>query len=171
MDRSSILRASTKRFQRPFSNGRFCGWDMHDTKKKTVIAWVLVVVWAIVIFAMSAKSGLDLDSGKGIVSMVKRWLADVLSAAAGRPVDPSPIGHFGEYLVFGALLVNALRNHVTSGKMALGAIGIAALYAATDEFHQMFVPGRACDPLDWLVDVSAVAIVALIGWIILRKRV
>lgn len=146
---------------------------MRNTRRNNVIAWVLVAAWAVVIFAMSAKSGLELDKGTGIVSVVKRWLADVLSGLTGQPVDPSPIGHFGEYLVFGALLVNALRHHVAPGKAAFGAIAIAALYAITDEFHQMFVPGRACDSLDWLVDVSAVAVAALLGWLIMsghRKR-
>ena len=143
---------------------------MDGKSKRTLIAWLLVAAWAIVIFAMSAKSGLELDTGKGVVSMMKRWLAGVLSQLTGQPVDPSPVGHFGEYLVFGALLVNALRHSLTAGKTALAAIGIAALYAVTDEFHQMFVPGRACDPLDWLVDVSAVALAALIGWLIIRRR-
>lgn len=135
-----------------------------------VIAWVLVGAWALVIFAMSAKSGLELDTGNGIVSLAKRWLASVLSELTGQPVDPSPIGHFGEYLVFGALLVNALRHHLPAGRAALSAIGVAAAYAITDEIHQIFVPGRACDPLDWLVDVSAVALAALIGWLILSRR-
>ncbi len=29
-----------------------------------------------------------------------------------------------------------------------------ALYGASDEFHQYFVPTRTCDPLDWLADVT-----------------
>ena len=133
------------------------------------VAWVLVAAWAVVIFAMSAKSGLELDAGTGIVSMAKRWLAGVLSDLFGQPVDPSPVGHFLEYLVFGALLVNALRHSLAAGKTAFASVGIAAFYAVTDEFHQMFVPGRACDPADWLVDVTAVALAALIGWLILRE--
>ena len=143
---------------------------METRKRSIAIAWVLVVAWAVVIFVMSAKSGLELDKGMGVVSVLKRWLADALSSLTGQPVDPSPIGHFGEYLVFGVLLVNALRHYATPGKVAFGAIAVAAFYAATDEFHQMFVPGRACDPLDWVVDVSAVALAALVGWLVLRKR-
>ena len=137
--------------------------------RRKIVAWLLVALWAVVIFAMSAKSGLELDTGQGIVSIAKRWLADVLSRIAGRAVDPSPVGHFVEYLVFGALLVNALRLSFAPGGAALAASGIAAVYAATDEFHQMFVPGRACDVADWLVDVSAVALVAGIWWLVKRR--
>lgn len=135
-----------------------------------ILSWLLVAAWAGVIFAMSAKSGLELDQGTGIVSLVKAWLAQALSDATGRAVDPSPIGHFGEYLVFGALLFNAFRQHVRAGVSALSAIGVAALYAASDEFHQLFVPGRACDPLDWVVDMAAVALASCIGLIVSRVR-
>ena len=38
------------------------------------------------------------------------------------------------------------------GKLALVAVALASLYAVTDEFHQSFVPGRMCDPADWLTD-------------------
>ncbi len=44
-----------------------------------------------------------------------------------------------------------------------------SLYAASDELHQYFVPGRSCDPIDWLVDVIA-AIVALVIIIVVKKK-
>ena len=129
-----------------------------------VLAWTAVVVWAALIFLASAKSGFDFDTGNGPLELARRWLADVLSSLMGHPVDPSPIGHFSEYLVFGALLFNALRMHLhmSPSRVALCSIAIAAAYAVTDEFHQMLVPGRACDPVDWLVDVAAAAIAACI---------
>lgn len=139
---------------------------MHDAKNNTMIkalSWGLVVAWAILIFVVSAKPGHDFEIGQGIVAVLKNWLAGLLSSLTGRPVDPSPIGHFFEYLVFGGLLANALRFHVKStGKIVAGALGIAAAYAATDEFHQYFVPSRACDPADWLVDIAAAGIAACV---------
>ena len=141
--------------------------DTHKSSHSTVskvLAWIAVIVWAVLIFVASAKSGLDFDTGNGPLELARRWLADALSSLMGRPVDPSPIGHFSEYLVFGALLFNALRMHLRTrpSRVALCAIAIAAAYAVTDEFHQMFVPGRACDPVDWLVDAAAAAIAACI---------
>ncbi|MBO4351981.1 MAG: VanZ family protein, partial [Eggerthellaceae bacterium] len=133
-----------------------------NSEKQKVIAWTLVAVWAVFIFAASATSGYDFEMGSGPFALLRRWLVDVLSSAMGHPVDPSPIGHFTEYFVFGALLMNALRMHVRPSRAAWGAIAIVAAYAVTDEFHQLFVPGRACDPADWLVDVSAAAIAALV---------
>lgn len=143
----------------------------HSAASKA-LAWIAVIVWTALIFVASAKSGLDFDTGNGPLELARRWLADVLSSLMGRPVDPSPIGHFSEYLVFGALLFNALRMHLRMrpSRVALCAIAIAAAYAVTDEFHQMFVPGRKCDPVDWLVDVAAAAIAAGVFAIVLKRR-
>lgn len=143
----------------------------HSTLLKT-LSWIAVIVWAVLIFVASAKSGLDFDTGNGPLELARRWLADVLSSLMGRPVDPSPIGHFSEYLVFGVLLFNALRMHLRMrpSRVALCAIAIAAAYAVTDEFHQMFVPGRECDPIDWLVDVVAAAIAASAFAAVLQNR-
>ena len=38
----------------------------------------------------------------------------------------------------------------------------AASYAATDEWHQYFVPGRYCDLWDWVADAMGAALVVLI---------
>ncbi len=42
------------------------------------------------------------------------------------------------------------------------AIVCASLYGVTDELHQYFVPGRACDPADWLVDTCGAALGAVL---------
>ena len=141
--------------------------DTHEPRHSTVsrvLAWIAVIVWAVLIFVASAKSGLDFDTGNGPLELARRWLADALFSLMGHPVDPSPIGHFSEYLVFGALVFNALRMHLHTrlSRVSLCAIAIAAAYAVTDEFHQVFVPGRECDPADWIIDVAAAAIAACV---------
>ncbi len=51
------------------------------------------------------------------------------------------------------------------GKAALLALAAAVLYAASDEFHQAFVPGRVADVLDFLADASGAALGAGIGYL------
>lgn len=51
----------------------------------------------------------------------------------------------------------------TLRKAALVAWGCAALYAATDEFHQLFVPGRAGLLTDVLIDAAGAAIGLLLA--------
>lgn len=141
----------------------------HLSARLVLVSWLLVVVWACFIFFMSAHTGGQLDSG--FFGMVKAWMKDALNAVIGYHDDPvSPFSHFCEYVVFGCLLVNALRCHMPLGRACLLAIAIASCYGATDEFHQLFVPGRMCDPVDWVVDTCGASLGSLIGFLVLRRR-
>ena len=115
--------------------------DMHSGTRRIAISWLLVAAWACLIFAMSAKTGQSLDSGMDLVVLVKRWLQSLV----GPGKDVSPLGHFAEYFVFGLLLANAVRHHRAGWAVVLIAAGIASIYGATDEFHQLFVPQRSCE--------------------------
>jgi len=44
------------------------------------------------------------------------------------------------------------------------------IYAASDEIHQYFVPGRSCDFLDWLADILGLALGITIIYIMARKK-
>jgi VanZ family protein len=94
--------------------------------------WGPVVAWAALIFGLSSIS--DLGTGLGTWDFVLRKIA-----------------HAAEFAVLGFLLYRAVRRDW----LAL-ALGIA--YAASDELHQHFVPGRQGSPLDILIDAVGVAI-------------
>lgn len=53
-------------------------------------------------------------------------------------------------------------------RAALWSLAIAALYAAGDEWHQTYVPGRHGRPSDVGIDVAGA--VAALGWRALRAR-
>ena len=131
-------------------------------RKAVLVSWVFVAVWAVVIFIGSATTGHDFDLGNGPFAVLKQVVSDMLSHVVGSPVDPSPIGHFGEYFVFGALLANALRFHMDTRRALASAVALAACYSITDEVHQIFVPGRTFDLADWVVDVVAASLAAAI---------
>jgi VanZ family protein len=88
--------------------------------------WLPVVVWAGVIFGLSAIP--SLSTGLGTWDTILRKLA-----------------HTAEYAVLAALLWRALRNE-------LAALAGAVAYAATDELHQTFVRGRHGSPVDVAID-------------------
>ena len=56
----------------------------------------------------------------------------------------------------------------------LFTILIVACYAAFDELHQLFIPGRSCDINDWIADMIGVTIgvvlMALIIFVFDKKR-
>ncbi|MEG0621158.1 MAG: VanZ family protein, partial [Raoultibacter sp.] len=118
-----------------------------------IISWVLVVAWALFIFFMSSNTGDGLNQGLGVFSGIYRWMQSIQLDLLGPGVDVlSSMAHFCEYAVFGILWANALRCHMSLSKACLLAIVCASLYGVTDEFHQLFVVDRMCDPLDWLID-------------------
>lgn len=95
---------------------------------------------------------------------------------------PAPSGmddksqHFLAYAGLGALTLRATSGGTlagVTGRAALAAWAIVALYGASDEYHQSFVPGRSQDVLDWRADVlgaaAAIGVVWLSG-ILLRSR-
>ncbi|TMJ97945.1 MAG: VanZ family protein [Actinobacteria bacterium] len=93
--------------------------------------WLPVVLWAGLIFALSAIP--NLSSGLGVWDLVLRKCA-----------------HLTEYAILGGLLFRALRREPA-------ALLLGSAYAVTDELHQAFVGGRHASPIDWLIDAFGVA--------------
>ena len=67
------------------------------------------------------------------------------------------VAHLIEYGVLTAIVSTGMRRKGTVPYwwLILGPIVFSALYGASDEFHQYFVPKRSCDMYDWLTDTSA----------------
>ena len=122
-----------------------------------------------IIFWMSANTGSSINQGLGIISALKAFLSSIAFSLTGHEIDVSPIGHFVEYFIFGVLLLNALRFHMPLSRAVLLAIIIGSAYGITDEFHQLFVPERSCDPMDWLVDTIAIALGAALCRLVVSK--
>lgn len=144
---------------------------MGFTRRYAAISWLLVAAWACFIFFMSSNTGDELNEGLGFFSAVYTQLKALSAQLFGADVDlASPIGHFLEYTVFGVLLTNALRCHMPLSRAAALAVACGSLYGVTDEFHQLFVADRMCDPLDWLVDTAGSLVGALAARAVLKRR-
>jgi VanZ family protein len=100
------------------------------------------------------------------------WLPVVVYTTAiyfvsGLPVAPLPdevsdkTGHMAAYAGLAILAVRALGGGLPCRvvwRVAWLALVIAAGYGAFDELHQLFVPGRTGELLDWYADVSGAVI-------------
>lgn len=140
-------------------------------RRFVVLSWLLVALWAGLIFFMSANTGSGLSDDLGFFSNIYRALKDAQVHLLGPDVDAiSSVAHFCEYAVFGALLANALSSHLPLRRACLIAVLCASLYGVSDEIHQLFVPGRMCDPVDWLVDTLGAAAGSGVAFLALRKR-
>jgi VanZ family protein len=88
-------------------------------------------------------------------------------------VVPDKLGHSSLYGVFGVFIVHALTKPRGLTKISRGllAVGLAAFYGATDEWHQSFVPGRTAEWADLLADFTGAALgVSAYLFILGRKR-
>lgn len=123
-------------------------------------SWIAVAAWMCFIFFMSSNTSTGLNEGLGLFSGIYRSMQAVQAQVLGEGVDVlSPTAHFCEYAVLGGLLTNALRASGVRGiRRFVLAVACASLYGVTDELHQLFVPGRATDPVDWLVDTCGAAL-------------
>lgn len=82
-------------------------------------------------------------------------------------------GHSIGYAMLAGLLLRALAGGRLAGvtwKRGIAAIVLATLYGVSDEFHQLFVPGRSADPYDVLADGVGATIGTAIGWLLSVAR-
>jgi VanZ family protein len=117
-----------------------------DRRPARALLWLWPLLVMAAIFFLSAQP--NLNSGLGAIDTIGRKLA-----------------HLAEYALLAILWWRALRTRTSSRRAALGALLIASLYAASDEYHQSFVEGRSGDALDWAIDSFGAAV-----GLLLRER-
>ena len=142
---------------------------------------VLALMGMIFVFS-SQPAPVSQETSGGIVNWLLRLLVpDYAGLDPARQAEMEHIAaktvrkgaHFAEYALLGA----ALLGHVLAwrAKRGLGrpralAWGLGTAYAASDELHQFFVPGRSGEFLDVLLDSAGVAVGVALLWLLLRKR-
>lgn len=141
--------------------------------RKILSRWAPVLLWCVFIFVQSClpadKSSLESGAVAGFLNNAAAWAF----GPAGLHVSETLLrktGHFIEYAVLGALLSRAFgADRAPYGMLPAVAAGIA--YAATDEFHQHFVPGRSARFADICIDAAGMAAGALVFFILRHRAV
>lgn len=137
---------------------------------RIVLSLLAVLAVMAVIFAFSAAPAEESDQSSGvIVGMILKWFFPdfpTLSAERQLALEKTcshivrKCAHFCEYALLGftlALHVSAVAR-VRKPRLGYGgAVLVGALYAASDELHQLFVPGRAAMIGDVLIDALGAA--------------
>ncbi len=143
---------------------------------KKILYWAAVILWMALIFFLSsqvAEQSNQLSTGitEAIVNTIEKIIPDSEYAVEGLNHIVRKNAHFIAYLVLGALTVNALRSSGVHGyKGIIAALIICVIYAASDEIHQLFVPGRGGQVTDVLIDSAGALIGSGIIGILCRKR-
>ena len=81
--------------------------------------------------------------------------------------------HFFAYLILSALLYLTFifqeKLSFAQRNAILLTLAIAICYGVLDELHQMLVPGRSAELLDWIADALGAACGVLITFFLLKK--
>jgi len=126
--------------------------------------WMPAILWMALIFIGSTDILSAEHTSRFLVPFL-RWLDPHISWAALNTIQIAirKLGHLTEYAILAGLLWRALRNGTgATMKMSIlfGVVLIACGgFAASDEFHQSFVPSRTSSAHDVMIDLCG----ALIG--------
>lgn len=117
---------------------------------KHVIRWAPPIAMMMIIFTLSSRTGAQIDT---LLPFFQKLLPSLQSFDAG---------HFLEYFILSLTFLWAVSGAKPSWKAKVLSIALSAVYGATDEFHQLYVPGRMCDIYDLRNDTVGAALAMLV---------
>lgn len=129
------------------------------------------------IFSASADSKSGQHSSR-LIAPFLRWLKPDISQATvdGIVFTVRKAAHVTEFAILAALIWRARRQPVKQDPRpwkwshAAFALGLTALYSASDELHQLFVPTREGRIGDVLLDTLGAALGLALIWVLGRWR-
>ena len=146
-----------------------------------LLTWVPPIIIAMFIFGFSSQnaeqsSGLSSRAATAIIHLAGN--SHIVNVNAGNEAQfienlQYPIrkcAHMTEYMIFTLSVVLALYVWNIKNKwLYIIAFAVSVIFASTDEFHQLFVPGRSGMVIDVLIDSIGAAIGLFIVWGVRRK--
>ena len=150
----------------------------HKGRLYTPWFWLLLL-WMAIIFSASGDAQ-SMHRSSRLVEPLLHWL---LPHASGQTIGfcillSRKAAHLTEYAVMAALLYMVLRPirppHLqdSSINLLLGArvLGLLAVYALSDEFHQTFIPNRYGCAMDVMIDVCGGCLGLFLLWVWQKRR-
>lgn len=118
------------------------------------VSYGLLLFWMVLIFSLSAQvAEASAQLSGGLLQKLLALLPFPISEFFLRKM-----AHFTEFLILGLFFYHAFYRSFLK-RMPVISFLCTALYAVSDEVHQIFVPGRACQFRDMLIDSAG----ALLG--------
>lgn len=138
---------------------------------KRYILLALIIIWMIIIFILSSKSSVDsLNDSNFITDIIIGFLEKIFDKEFNVDIIDYIVrkcAHLFEYFVLGILVVLYLNTfNIDVKKQICISILFCVFYSLTDEFHQLFIPGRSGKILDVFVDLIG----SIFGILIVKKN-
>src|SRR5438270_1862674 len=137
--------------------------------------WLPIVIWLILIFVGSTDL-MSAEHTSRIIGPILRWLHPGISPARIEQVQfvIRKTAHVSEYAVLSLLIFRAVANTTRQARLAGAALVtllISAAFAASDEFHQSFVPSRTSSVRDVMIDIIGAILGMTIYGSFVHKRI
>ena len=134
-----------------------------------------VITWMVLIFAGSSDVLSAEHTSRFLVPFLL-WLNPSMSyhTIAAIHVVVRKAGHVTEYAILAALLWRALHGSFSAlsrRTISFCTIVVAAAFAASDEFHQSFVPSRTATVHDVFIDCCGVMLAVALCILFSRQRI
>jgi VanZ family protein len=136
--------------------------------------WLPVLIWLGVIF-LGSTDMLSAEHTSRFLVPFLCWIDPQISFATLNAIQLGirKLGHLTEYAILAMLLWRALRSgtrwQMKMSILFLVAALASAIFAASDEFHQSFVPSRTASPNDVMIDICG-ALIGLLGCLMFAAR-
>jgi len=139
--------------------------------------WLPVLIWMALIFSASSDSQ-SYEHSSRLIAPLLHWLFPLMPVTrmAAIVYIARKCAHLTEYAVLALLLWRAARKPEKNDprpwiwREARFALLLVALYAASDEFHQLFVSSRDAAVHDVFIDTAGGAAGLLVLWTMGRWR-
>ncbi|MCX6966663.1 MAG: VanZ family protein [Verrucomicrobia bacterium] len=134
--------------------------------------WGPVVFWMFVIFSASADSGSVVHSSRILEPLLRFFFPNITFAQLEMvKLLARKAAHVSEFALLALLFLRALSyERGDARKWISSAWVLATAYAASDELHQLFVPGRDGKILDVVLDSMGAAFGLWVCSLVLRFR-
>lgn len=141
----------------------------------------MLIAWMFFIFSMSAMDGTNSESlsvgiSEKVVKVAVQNYQTLPKTQKMRILDEANFtvrktAHVTEYAILGVFALLVLLNYKkTLLSQSLISLLVCAIFAASDEFHQIFTVGRTPLITDSLIDISGSIVGIFILWAIVKRR-
>jgi VanZ family protein len=135
---------------------------LNTTARTVVSSWMPVIAWMLVIFAGSSDVLSAANTSRFLLPFLL-WLDPSISYHTIELIHLllRKAGHVTEYAILAVLLWRALRGSfavLSRRTISICTFFVAASFAASDEFHQSFVPSRTATMHDVFIDCVGISL-------------
>lgn len=130
--------------------------------------FIPAIIWMIFIFIMSHTNGNESSNQSNFIVKIVLEFININHETLSFMIRK--IAHMSEYAILLLFIYYGLYKTITYKYQLLISLLITFIYACSDEFHQLFIPGRSGQFIDILIDTSGALIMLLIIYLWQKRK-